>query len=249
MRGTPTIGGVPVACKQPVPRARLALGACMPRRRRIAGDQGQPVAVMAAAGQSRPALRRQLRRARRALDGRAQRRAAMQVARRLLRISAWQRARHVGAYVANDGELDPAPLLAAIGARIYVPDLRGARRGSGMHFVWRMDGRRVQAPRRRRAAWQLDVVLVPLVAFDRAGGRLGRGGGHYDRALAPRPGRPRPLLVGLAHALQEVDGLDLQPWDVRVDVIATAAALIDAAGAGRWRRLPRRRRRPRLPSA
>lgn len=207
------------------------------------------MAVIAAAGQSRVALRRQLRQARRALDARAQRLAAIQVARRLKRLAAWQRGCHVAAYVANDGELDPVPLLAATDARVHVPDLRGARRGGGMRFVLRSDGRWRPSPRRWHAAWQLDVLLVPLVAFDRTGGRLGRGGGHYDRALAPRPGRPRPLLIGLAHALQEVDVLDLQPWDVRVDVIATPKALIDAASAGRWRRWPRRRRRTRLPSA
>jgi 5-formyltetrahydrofolate cyclo-ligase len=78
-------------------------------------------------------------------------------------------------------------------------------------------------------ARQFDVVLVPLVAFDRSGNRLGMGGGFYDRAMSFRLNgdkTSRPLLIGLAHHFQEVNSLIAQDWDVPLDVILTERELI-----------------------
>ncbi len=86
------------------------------------------------------------------------------------------------------------------------------------------------APDRQFAASDLDVVLVPLVGFDRSGNRLGSGGGWYDRSFAflhdaPRPARP--VLVGIGYHFQEVAALVPKPWDIRMDFIATDRELID----------------------
>ena len=75
----------------------------------------------------------------------------------------------------------------------------------------------------------MDVILLPLLAFDRKGHRLGTGGGWYDTSLAflrgtPRPARP--LLVGIGYAFQEVDAIAAEPWDVDLDYVATDAELI-----------------------
>ena len=81
---------------------------------------------------------------------------------------------------------------------------------------------------------ELDVVLVPLLGFDRSGHRLGFGGGWYDRSFAflhGRPGIGRPLLVGVGYAMQEVERIPLEPWDVRLDYVATERELIDLAPA------------------
>ena len=74
----------------------------------------------------------------------------------------------------------------------------------------------------------LDLVLVPLLAFERGGMRLGSGGGFYDASFAmlQRVQRPaRPWLCGVAYAFQEVDAahpaLRAQPWDVRLDAVLT----------------------------
>lgn len=77
---------------------------------------------------------------------------------------------------------------------------------------------------------QLNLVLVPLTAFDRSGHRLGMGGGYYDRSFAflrdvPRPAQP--LLVGIGYAFQEVATLPAQDWDIALDFIATEKELID----------------------
>ncbi|HVT31912.1 MAG TPA: 5-formyltetrahydrofolate cyclo-ligase [Rhodanobacteraceae bacterium] len=76
----------------------------------------------------------------------------------------------------------------------------------------------------------LDVVLVPLLGFDRRGHRLGFGGGYYDRSFAflrdvERPAKP--LLVGIGYALQEVERVPPEDWDVPLDYIATERELID----------------------
>lgn len=75
----------------------------------------------------------------------------------------------------------------------------------------------------------LDIVLVPLLAFNRKGARIGMGAGFYDRAFAFRnttQGIKRPLLVGLAHAFQESESLMPEPWDVPLDAIITDQELI-----------------------
>lgn len=70
----------------------------------------------------------------------------------------------------------------------------------------------------------LDVIFMPLVAFDDRGSRLGSGAGFYDRALrhlhATRHWR-RPKLVGVAYAQQRVDALDASQWDIPMDAIIT----------------------------
>ncbi|HKY90951.1 MAG TPA: 5-formyltetrahydrofolate cyclo-ligase, partial [Nevskiaceae bacterium] len=77
-----------------------------------------------------------------------------------------------------------------------------------------------RAPRAPRVLPRIDVAILPLVGFDAAGHRLGSGAGYYDRWLAGLRGR-RPRLVGLGFALQEVDALPAEPWDVKLDAICT----------------------------
>lgn len=80
-----------------------------------------------------------------------------------------------------------------------------------------------------RDAGDMDVILLPLLAFDRGGHRLGTGGGWYDRSLAFLRGvtRPaRPLLVGVGYAFQEVDTIPSESWDVDLDYVATDVELI-----------------------
>ena len=73
-------------------------------------------------------------------------------------------------------------------------------------------------------------MLVPLVAFDAAGNRLGMGGGFYDAAFDARRPRPaRPTLVGLAHGCQQMDAIPTAAHDVPLDFIATDGALLRAA--------------------
>jgi len=80
-----------------------------------------------------------------------------------------------------------------------------------------------------------DLVLVPGLAFDREGGRLGRGGGYYDRTFATgrMPGA-RPILIGIGFGFQVVDRLPMTSLDVRMDGILSeaGAVLVDGTEPG-----------------
>jgi 5-formyltetrahydrofolate cyclo-ligase len=182
-------------------------------------------------------LRRTIRQARRALTPREQRDHGVAVADRLTRHPLFLRSARIGAYLAADGELDPLPLLhaaLAAGKRCFLPVLHPFAGPSLWFCEWR-DGDPLvpnrfaipePMPHRRQPhrAWQLDLLLVPLVAFDARGNRLGMGGGYYDRTLAylrQRSHWHRPRVFGLAHALQRVDALPKNAWDIPVDGVIT----------------------------
>lgn len=189
---------------------------------------------------TRQRLRQQLRAARRGLTPRQQHLAAQGLARQLRHCLPLLRARHIAFYLPNDGEIDPRPLvrfLEKMGKQCYLPRLHpdNSRR------VWFIRYRtgdalanncyRIPEPLlhgERLPAWAMQVVLMPLVGFDRAGNRLGMGGGFYDRTFAFKAVRKngRPLLIGLAHSVQEVPALPTASWDMPLDVIATESFLI-----------------------
>jgi 5-formyltetrahydrofolate cyclo-ligase len=80
------------------------------------------------------------------------------------------------------------------------------------------------------------LVVVPGLAFDRLGGRLGRGRGYYDRALAALRHRdPRPLLIGIGYAFQIIDHVPMTRLDARLDGIVSEEGLCECeASRGRW---------------
>ncbi|WP_448124450.1 5-formyltetrahydrofolate cyclo-ligase [Pseudomonas veronii] len=179
---------------------------------------------------SRPQLRRMLRNARRALTPSEQRKAAQGVYRQLAQHPLFRRAKHISLYLPTDGEIDPRLLLRAAqrrGKATYLPVLSAWPR-TKMVFQRVRPGEtllpnrfRILEPRvnvrRQRKVLALDLVLLPLVGFDDAGGRLGMGGGFYDRSLAYLARRQhwrKPTLLGLAHECQKVERLVQASWDV-----------------------------------
>ncbi len=189
---------------------------------------------------SRAQLRRQLRQQRRALGRQAQRQAAHGLYRQLAQHPLFRRARHIALYLPNDGEIDPRPLLRAAqrcGKATYLPVLSPWPR-SKMVFQRITAGEALRPNRfgiaeprrnhaRQRKIWALDLILLPLVGFDRHGGRLGMGGGFYDRSLAYRKMRKnwhKPTLLGLAHECQQVDRLAMASWDVPLQATVTDKA-------------------------
>lgn len=190
-----------------------------------------------------PSLKAQLRREfrrRRAAHSRAERRrAAERAATRLARCRWFRQARHVALYLPYGSELDTAPLRALCehqGQRLYVPvirdggQLRFARLAPGTRLRGNRYGIAEPSARRLRRPGSLDVVIVPLTAFDRHGYRLGTGGGYYDRSFAQRRGR-RPKLVGYAFATQQAEALPHETWDVRLDAVVTERAIHYFQGA------------------
>lgn len=72
-----------------------------------------------------------------------------------------------------------------------------------------------------------EILIVPLVAFSRAGGRLGYGGGFYDRTLEALRAKKPTLAIGFAYAAQEMDDLPLEPTDQPLDLIVTERGIIE----------------------
>jgi 5-formyltetrahydrofolate cyclo-ligase len=66
---------------------------------------------------------------------------------------------------------------------------------------------------------QIDLVLIPMVGWDRRGNRLGMGASYYDRALQPFSGDPAPRRVGVAYAAQEIERVPVDPWDIALHAV------------------------------
>jgi 5-formyltetrahydrofolate cyclo-ligase len=141
-------------------------------------------------------------------------------------------ARVIALYMGLDDEA-PAQRLAApleaIGKTLALPRVLD-RLGSMDFLGWRPDDPLVPGPFRTSHPETADgpvtpdVIIAPLVGFDRAMNRLGQGGGYYDRAFARYPGA---LRVGLAWSVQEQDEVPADPWDLPLHLILTEVELIE----------------------
>ncbi|PCI37761.1 MAG: 5-formyltetrahydrofolate cyclo-ligase [Thiotrichales bacterium] len=78
-----------------------------------------------------------------------------------------------------------------------------------------------------RAAWELDVIFLPLLAFDSSGNRLGMGGGFYDKTLSFKQFGQKPYLVGCAYSFQEKQQLPCESWDIKLDAVITEKQVIN----------------------
>jgi 5-formyltetrahydrofolate cyclo-ligase len=155
--------------------------------------------------------------------------AAKSVARRVKNMQLLRKGRRIAVYKAIDGEIDLSPLIRyaqRAGCALYEPrivDMRARK----MEFVpWRSKSRRVgvfSAASMRIDPRSIDVVVVPLVAFDIHGWRLGFGAGFYDRkfAFARRGVHARPFLVGVGFDFQRISPQTPKPWDVRMHSVVT----------------------------
>ena len=159
------------------------------------------------------------------------------VSARLRALPAMRTAGLVAAYRAVRGEIPLEDLMDDPSARYTLPRVRGR----DLEFVVRRTGQpfepgafAIPEPVGGEvvALADHDVVLVPVVAFDADGYRVGQGQGFYDRALAalaaPRPG-PGPVLIGVAHSFQQVDEAPRHPWDVALDAVVTESGLVEVA--------------------
>lgn len=140
----------------------------------------------------------------------------------------------VAGYLAMPGELDPAPLLQALvrhGHPVALPVV--VARDAPLAFRAWQPGLALEpgvlgipVPPASSPLVVPDVLLVPLIAFDALGRRLGQGGGYYDRTLARRRAEgPAVVALGLAFAVQEVPEVPEEAFDERLDGIITEAGL------------------------
>ncbi len=190
-------------------------------------------------------LRRELRAQRQSLSLHQSRTAALRLTRLALH-HRLLRARRIGFFIPTPEEIDLLPLLNRalwMHRACYLPSLPppGERRlwftRVGPEDAWYRNrfGILEHGARRRVRASALDLLFVPLVAFDARGNRLGMGGGFYDASLSNLRWRRwfrRPKLVGVAYDFQRVDALPREPWDVSLDAVLTDRALYRFRRAG-----------------
>jgi 5-formyltetrahydrofolate cyclo-ligase len=179
--------------------------------------------------QRKAALRAEQRRRRRSL---ATPRAAVAeaVAKRLLAAFRLPEGAIVSGYWPLEDELDPRPCLsefAALGHPLALPRVQGRGRPLAFH-AWREGDPlfagpfQVMEPGPDVPLVTPRILLVPLLAFDREGRRLGYGAGYYDLVLCElRASRPSPLAIGVAFAAQEVAEVPTGPSDQPLDAVVT----------------------------
>lgn len=171
-----------------------------------------------------------MRQRRRALSQRQQISAAKALCQGLLQQTLIKKSQHIALYWPSDGEISPllaAKRLMAQGKTVYLPVLSGKQ----LHFKvfstqsgLQKNRFAIMQPTQKRIfkAKDLDIILLPLVAFDNRGQRIGMGGGFYDRSLAFKQlqaWRRRPVLMGLAHDFQQCQAIQSEPWDIPLAAI------------------------------
>jgi 5-formyltetrahydrofolate cyclo-ligase len=144
----------------------------------------------------------------------------------------------VSGFMPLNSEISPLPLMRKLSdgtARLALPVVVGRGLPLSMRAyafgdalvkgVW---GIRVPPPEALEV--EPDVLLVPLLAFDRNGNRLGYGAGYYDMTIAALRAKKRVVAIGVAFAAQEVDEVPTTPRDVRLDLVLTERGMIDLRG-------------------
>ena len=137
----------------------------------------------------------------------------------------------IAAYMAMRTELDPTPAMTALADanRICVPVIEA--KGQPLAFrEWRPGCPMVDGPFGARVPesgdWlEPEIVIAPLVAFDRGCNRLGYGGGFYDRTLEGLRAKRPTRAIGFAYGAQELAGLVVEPTDQLLDAVVTEAGV------------------------
>ncbi len=181
-------------------------------------------------------IRQQIRNQRQSLSANTQQQHSTTLCQNIIKQKSYRNSQHVACYLANDGEIDPQSLIEHAWfakKKVYLPVLSPLK--NSLYFApfeentrFKYNRFNIAEPICQPSHWlkasQLDLLLLPLVAFDDFGNRVGMGGGFYDRTLAYLQHRQlwrKPALMGLAHEIQKVDQLQTQSWDIPLDCIIT----------------------------
>ena len=186
-------------------------------------------------------LRKQMRAARRQLRAFDQAQASDAVLTHALASDWFASGQHVGAYWATGSELSLKPLLALLIARgvfVYLPRVESA---GAMQFLryhgeasLALGSHGILAPLANQgqlsASPSFDLILLPLLAFDAQGHRLGQGGGYYDRYLQTSA-VAKPLRVGIAFHFQAVDHVPAEHFDEKLHAVVTERGVFKFSGS------------------
>lgn len=166
-----------------------------------------------------------------------------QICENLIRSAPLRTAKRIACYFAHGKEVDLTTFMLAawqFRKQTFLPVLAHFPKGHLWWLPYEMDTPLyhnrfgIPEPRhprrlRRTKLRSLDVILMPLVAFDMQGQRIGMGGGFYDRSLArlqhSHHSWHRPKLVGVAFSWQQVQSIPAQPWDIPMDAVITEQSI------------------------
>jgi 5-formyltetrahydrofolate cyclo-ligase len=182
-------------------------------------------------------LRLQLRDLRRSLSDEHRQTAAGAIAQLSQALPLWTASTKVGLYMHADAEIPTDQLAVQCrlqGKTLYLPVMQA---DSTLAFHLWSESAELQCnrfgipePGKEQPPLDitaLDILFMPLVAWDRAGHRLGMGGGFYDRSLQDHSSTGSgPQKVGLAFSIQEVSALPVEAWDIKLDYVLTEQELI-----------------------
>lgn len=179
-------------------------------------------------------LRRQALLRRDGLDEDFREQASRRICERALEIPELRHANVVGSYWPIRSEVDPRPLMEGLVARGQEVALSQVLHPHLSFRLWQpgdpliKGGFGVLEPGPDAPEVFPAALLVPLAAFDRRGGRIGYGKGHFDRAIAALEKQHPILTIGLAWAVQEIEQVPLEPHDRLLDIVITETELIRA---------------------
>ena len=180
-------------------------------------------------------LRKELRKIRQSIDSPSRKKLGRKLLYQCQKNAVFRNAKHIAIFLPNDGEIDTTDtinFLLSQGYIVYLPKLAGEKlKFVKMGKFFRKNRFGIEEPifSPLLGAHRMDVILMPLVGFDKHKNRLGMGGGFYDKTLSFHNKLKEfrvPKLFGLAFDSQEVDQLTSQPWDVPVDGIVTPSRFI-----------------------
>lgn len=188
---------------------------------------------------TRQAVRESLRQTRRDLNQEQQAVASQGLFELIHELDIFSNAKRIAFYQPIDGEVDPSLLLKYAlreGKSCFLPRISDEN-PEFVSFAPYDENTKLKnsdwgiaeppAPETIPSPADLDLVFVPLVAFDRYCSRLGMGKGFYDRTFNFKIFNPqsRPLLIGLAHECQYAEPFSVKSWDVRLDAVITATKI------------------------
>ena len=154
---------------------------------------------------------------------------SQQVFKHLQNLPEFTLSKKVGSYLAVNGEMETSTIhnwLHTHSKVIYLPIIKEDTLVFGL---WKQNTKltpnkfNILEPSDKHSCPidQLDIILVPLVAFKADCNRMGMGGGYYDKTLGAIKKEKRPLLIGIAHEFQKNEEFTVNDWDIPLDKIIT----------------------------
>lgn len=160
--------------------------------------------------------------------------ASQKAAEQIIALSVFLNAKNIGYYSAKDGELDPIYIVQEarrLKKNLFLPVISNQSKKRMIFYShtettslienqWHILEPNV-AVEKSVEAHQLDIIFIPILGFDDASNRLGRGVGFYDRYLAFLKNTGKPILIGLAYEFQKLDRVPTDDWDVPMNMVVT----------------------------